>query len=90
MSQPRLTTPRRRHRILCKRTRPPCAICGRPIDYELPATDDEGFVSDHIIPVGLGGSDTDMANRQPAHNLCNRLKAEGILDLQIKRSGSLK
>lgn len=90
MATPRSTTPRRHHRALCVKHQLPCAICGRPIDYTLPYMHPFEFVSDHIVPVTLGGSDTELANRQPAHRKCNAEKAEGLMDLRIKRSGALK
>jgi 5-methylcytosine-specific restriction endonuclease McrA len=39
-----------------------CALCG------LPGADS----SDHVTPLSLGGHPTDLANRQPAHQSCNR------------------
>lgn len=52
----------------------PCAICGDPIDYSLPAGDPGAFEVDEALPCSLGGSELDWDNVQPAHRLCNRLK----------------
>lgn len=48
-----------------------CGLCGLPIE-----TVQEGHV-DHVIPRGVGGSDT-PANLQPAHRLCNLRKGRGM------------
>lgn len=37
----------------------PCALCGQPIDYSLPAGDPMSFEVDEIIPVSLGGDELD-------------------------------
>ena len=52
----------------------PCAICGRPIDYDLPAGDPMSFEVDEIVPVSRGGSPIDPGNVQPAHRIRNRRK----------------
>ena len=49
----------------------PCHICGRPIDYGLPAGDPMSFEVDELVPVSRGGSPTDRANVAPAHRICN-------------------
>lgn len=56
----------------------PCAICGDPIDYSLPAGDPGSFEVDEALPCSLGGSELDWDNVQPAHRLCNRLKGNRI------------
>ena len=56
----------------------PCAICGMPIDYDLPAGDPMSFEVDEILPVSMGGSELDWANLQPAHRLCNQKKGNKI------------
>ena len=40
-----------------------CIVCKLPID---PA---KGFIDEHIVPLGLGGTN-DMSNRAPAHKVC--------------------
>lgn len=59
----------------------PCHICGRPIDYSLPAGHPMSFELDELVPVSrywLGGYATpqqaalDPSNVAPAHRECNR------------------
>ena len=52
-----------------------CAICGRPVNFDLKFPDPWSPTVDHIIPISKGGSPADMANMQLAHLQCNRLKA---------------
>lgn len=52
----------------------PCAICGAPIDYSLPARHPLSFEVDEIVPVSLGGSELEWSNLQPAHRICNERK----------------
>ena len=52
----------------------PCAVCGKPIDYSLPAGNEWAFEVDEIVPVRLGGSPYSLDNVQPVHRVCNRLK----------------
>ena len=82
-------TLRRRHRAAIARTKPPCALCGDPIDYSLKWPDPMCFVADHVIPVKLGGPDT-LDNKQAAHNDCNRKKWDALESPVVRRSGSLK
>lgn len=56
----------------------PCALCGQPIDYALPAGDPMSFEVDEIVPISLGGSPTSMDNVQPAHRICNQRKGNRI------------
>ena len=55
----------------------PCALCGAPIDYSLPAGDPWSFEVDEIVPVSKGGDPLDIANCQPAHRICNQRKGNG-------------
>lgn len=52
----------------------PCAICGEPIDYSLPAGHPRAFELDEIVSRWRGGSPTDAGNVQPAHRECNQRK----------------
>lgn len=52
----------------------PCALCGRPIDYSLPARDPMSFEVDEVVPVSRGGSPYDYENLQPTHRICNQRK----------------
>lgn len=84
------TTIRDRHRATIAATKPPCSICGEPIDHQLRWPDPGCFVVDHVIPLSQGGPDT-LANKQAAHKLCNERKSDkdaGIVPI-IRRSGSL-
>lgn len=56
----------------------PCAICGMPIDYSLPAGDPLSFEVDEIVPVSLGGDPLDPLNVQPAHRACNQAKGNKL------------
>ena len=62
---------RRQVRAWLKAQGLPCHICGRPIDYTLPAGDPMSFEVDEIVPVSKGGSPIDRANVAPAHRICN-------------------
>lgn len=77
MSTGRNTTVRDRDRAYIRRGRPPCAICGNPIDYALPYLDPLSFVVDHIVPLNRGGLDV-RENKQPAHRSCNRTKSDTL------------
>ena len=57
----------------------PCRLCGRPIDYSLPAGHPMSFEVDEIVPVSKGGDPLDFANTQPAHRICNQRKGNGIV-----------
>lgn len=50
----------------------PCHICGRPIDYSLPAGDPMSFEVDELVPVSRGGSPYDRENVDAAHRICNQ------------------
>ena len=52
-----------------------CAICGRPVNFDLRFPDPWSATVDHIIPVSKGGNPADIANMQLAHLQCNRLKS---------------
>lgn len=52
----------------------PCAICGKPIDYDLPPGHPMSFEVDEIIPVSKGGDPLSIDNVQPAHRICNQRK----------------
>lgn len=82
------TTIRDRHRTAIARSKPPCALCGQPIDYTLPTLDPGAYVVDHIIPLAKGGDDG-LANKQPAHRSCNRAKSDRLESPVLRTSGSL-
>ena len=85
----RSTTVRDRHRKAIAKGKPPCGICGEPIDYTLPYLDPMEFVVDHVISLNRGGTDT-LGNKQAAHRRCNRIKSDRVDGGPIlRRSGSL-
>ena len=55
----------------------PCALCGKAIDYSLPAGHPMSFEVDEIVPVSKGGDPLDFSNTQPAHRVCNQRKGNG-------------
>lgn len=81
MGNPRRTNSSRRNklrkRIATKGE--PCAICGQPIDYSLPAGDPMSYELDEIIPVSKGGSPYDPDNVQPTHRICNQRKGNKVV-----------
>lgn len=85
----RSTTVRDRHRKQIARDRPPCALCGEPIDYELRYPHERSYVVDHIVPLHTGGTDT-LDNKQPAHRACNSAKGARAVAPVMKRSGALR
>ncbi len=81
-SNPRRTNSTRRNNLR-KRIKDlglPCAICGKPIDYSLPARDPMSYELDEIIPVSRGGDPLDINNVQPAHRCCNLAKSNKIMN----------
>lgn len=67
----------------------PCALCGRPIDYSLPAGHPMSFEVDEIVPVSKGGDPLDFANTQPAHRICNQRKGAGRVRKSVARPSGL-
>ena len=65
----------------------PCALCGKPIDYDLGYIIDQAtgkkrlhpmaFVVDEIIPVSKGGDPLLFDNTRPAHWICNAKRGNG-------------
>lgn len=79
VGNPRYANGHRRRSIRARWARigAPCAICGKPIDYALPAGHPMSFEVDEIVPVSKGGDPLDFANTQPAHRSCNQRKGDG-------------
>lgn len=70
-------------RVLRERVRrrgDPCALCGKPIDYSLPARHPMSFELDEIIPISRGGSPIDPDNVQATHRICNERKGNRVGD----------
>ena len=55
----------------------PCHLCGKPIDYSLPAGHPMSYEVDEVVPVSRGGDPCDWGNTQPAHRCCNQRKGNG-------------
>ena len=73
----------------------PCAICGQPIDYSLPADGKHpgAFVIDEIRPISrhrefgyetAHDASADWNNLQPAHYICNARKGARTME-ELKR-----
>ncbi|WP_307739011.1 HNH endonuclease [uncultured Parolsenella sp.] len=83
---------RRKLRAWLKAQGRPCHICGRPIDYDLPAGDPMSFEVDELVPVSRGGSPLDRENVDAAHRICNQRRGnrmpgdERPMTLPIARS----
>lgn len=61
-----------------------CAICGRAVDFDRKFPDPWSATADHIIPVSKGGDPASLENLQLAHLQCNRIKANKIVQPQIR------
>lgn len=59
----------------------PCHLCGKAIDYTLPAGHPMCFELDEIVPVSKGGDPLDRANVAPAHRVCNQRRGNRPLGL---------
>lgn len=74
---------RQKTRARLKAIGAPCAICGKPIDYDLDWWVDPvdgkrkrhplSFEYDHRTPIARGGGNG-FDNAQPAHRICNQRK----------------
>lgn len=81
MSTPRYANgnARRKVREWLKAQGNPCHLCGRAIDYDLPAGHPLSFEVDEIVPVSRGGSPYDRANVAAAHRICNERRGNKML-----------
>ena len=50
----------------------PCHLCGKPIDYTLPAGHPMSFEIDELTPYSRGGDPFSRENTAPAHRICNQ------------------
>lgn len=91
MSNPRYKNgaKRRELRRYYKHRQDPCGICGKPIDYSLPAGDPMSFEIDEIIPVSKGGDPFSKENTQAAHRICNQRKSNKIIREGSERAANL-
>ena len=67
----------------------PCHLCGKPIDYSLPAGHPMAYELDEIVPVSKGGDPLDPDNTGPAHRICNQRKGNGSHTIRSKGASSL-
>jgi 5-methylcytosine-specific restriction endonuclease McrA len=84
----RSTARRNQMRARLRATGAACHLCGRAVDYTLPATDPMSFVVDHVQAVARGGRD-DITNAAAAHRICNSRRGARDHDNTVRRSGSL-
>lgn len=63
-----------------------CAICGRPVDFNRVFPDPWSATLDHIVPVSKGGDPAALENLQLAHLQCNRIKANKLVQPQVKET----
>ena len=61
-----------------------CAICGRPVNFDLPFPDPMSPTLDHIVPIAKGGDPAALNNLQLAHLQCNRRKAARLPMTAVK------
>ena len=52
----------------------PCHICGRAIDYSLPAGHPLSFEVDEVVPIKHGGDPLSYENCKASHRICNQKK----------------
>ena len=81
---------RRKVRAWLKAQGRPCHICGRAIDYSLPAGHPMSFEVDEIVPVSKGGSAIDRSNVAPAHRICNERRGNKPLRKAKSKPAQLK
>lgn len=77
----RNTTIRDRHRRHIARGRPPCHLCGQPINYDAGHLAPDSYTVDHVMPLAKGGTDT-LDNKAAAHRACNRAKSDALPGIQ--------
>ena len=92
----RNTATRDRHRAAIARTKPPCYLCGQPIDYSLKWPDPWCFTVDHIVPLDSASTPEErraldvIGNKRAAHWTHNRAKGARVDGGPVvRRSGSL-
>ncbi|MBR4687088.1 MAG: HNH endonuclease [Bacteroidales bacterium] len=71
-----------RRRMLRDRVRAegmPCHICGRAIDYSLPAGHPMSYELDELLPVSKGGDPLSYDNCKASHRICNERKGARMI-----------
>lgn len=77
------SVPAGRWRRLCDRDGYACWICREPIDPRLTFPNPMSGSTDHVVPLVLGGSDSDH-NLRPAHFSCNSKRGASLLPLVLR------
>jgi 5-methylcytosine-specific restriction endonuclease McrA len=54
-----------------------CAICGNPVDVDIPAGLPESPEIDEVVPVSLGGNPYSRENCRLTHRICNQRRGNG-------------
>jgi 5-methylcytosine-specific restriction endonuclease McrA len=62
-----------------------CAICGEPLDKNLPKYHPLSVEADHIVPVSKGGDPSAAENLQAVHRRCNLAKGAKTAAAKVKR-----
>lgn len=77
-----------RNRKILYATQTHCAICGRPVNFDLKFPDPMSPTADHIVPVSKGGHPSALENLQLAHLGCNQRKSQKLIQARepIKKS----
>ena len=74
----------RTFRTRCADQSRPCWLCGKPIDYSLPAAHPESFCVDHAAPISRRPElAEDPANFRPAHRDCNERRGNDDPFIQL-------
>lgn len=55
-----------------------CALCGHPVDKQLPTPHPYSAEVDEVVPVAQGGDPLAWSNVQLAHRQCNQRKAAAL------------
>lgn len=88
MPNKRSTARRNQMRSRIAATGAACHLCGRAVNYSLPASDPMSFVVDHLTAIARGGRD-DITNAAAAHRICNSRRGAREKDKKVRRSGAL-
>lgn len=74
----------RKLREQIKASRPPCYLCGQPINYQAPYPADDSFTVEHIKSwINHPELREDPANLVAAHAKCNKAKGAGEIKHEL-------
>lgn len=65
-----------------------CWLCGKPVDYTVPARSPMAPSVDHRDPLSLGGHPTDLQGLELAHYGCNSRRGKGRPSATVYRPRS--